>query len=150
MASTEQSSLTIKELTGLKRVVTLRGPSLPFQGATWGAIQRVVTTWYPGNAVEATQSVMGPALKPSSWTGVWRTTMMLRTPTLYSVNGGSDQTIVQAFTLANILEDIFQLGQRLRVEWTTRMENHETFLHVNIDLRVVDSSPNIVAVEDGG
>jgi hypothetical protein len=122
VAGTEQSSLVIKELTGLKRVVTLRGPSLPFQGATWGGLLRVTTTWYPGNAAEATQSVMGPADKPSTWVGAWRTPMMLRTPALFSEGGGSDQYVVQAFTLATLLDDIFRLGQRLRVEWQNTVE----------------------------
>ncbi len=126
MAKADQSTLVIKELTGLKRVVTLRGPSLPFQGATWGGEQRVTTTWYPGNATEATQHVLGPTEKPSTWVGVWRTTMMVRTPTEFSEEGGSVQRIVRASTLALILEDMFRLGQRLRVEWQNTLPRTAT------------------------
>lgn len=141
MAKADQSTLVIKELTGLKRVVTLRGPSLPFQGATWGGEQRVTTTWYPGNAVEATQHVLGPTEKPSSWTGVWRTTMMVRTPTLFSEAGGSVQRIVRASTLALILENMFRLGQRLRVEWQNTLPRTTTISTANGQLELTSIVP---------
>lgn len=120
MATADVSTLTIRELTGLKREVVLRGPSLPFQGAPWGGQLRVVTTWYPGNAMEATQHVLGPMEKSSSWEGVWRTTQMFRTPVFYSEGGGSPSQLVRPFTLMDILEDVFRQGQRLSVEWQNK------------------------------
>lgn len=127
MPRAEESTLTIKELTGQKRVVTLRGPSLPFQGASWGGQQRVTTTWYPGNASEATQHVLGPTEKESTWDGSFTTTLMLRTPTKFEDPGGAaPQSIVRANTLATLLEDIFRLGQRLRVEWQNTIARSTT------------------------
>lgn len=137
MASADTSTLVIKELTGAKRVVTLRGPSLPFQGASWGGNQRVTTTWYPGNAAEATQHVLGPTEKESSWDGAFTTTLMLRVPTKLEDPGGSQAiNIVRASTLVTVLEDIFRQGQRLRVEWQNTLKRSHTLA----DGTVVQSS----------
>lgn len=115
------STIVIEELTGQRRAVTLRGPSLPFQGASWGGEQRVSTTWYPGNATEATQHVLGPTEKPSTWNGSWRSTQMIGTPTIFTAGNGAEQAITRAFTLREVLEDFFRLGQRLRVTWTNEI-----------------------------
>lgn len=112
------STVTIQELTGRKRAVVLRGPSLPLRPAGWGGGQRVVTTWNPGNAIEATQHILGPTEKESAWEGSLNTTLMLRTPTFYQDPAGStNKEISRASTLSVILEDIFRQGQRLRVTW---------------------------------
>tara|TARA_Y100000034_G_scaffold70567_1_gene85125 strand:- start:292 stop:1509 length:1218 start_codon:yes stop_codon:yes gene_type:complete len=112
----DESTLVIEELSGLKRSVALRGPSLPFQGVNWGGTQRVTTTWYPGNAAEATQHVLGPVEKPTTLNGVWRSTQLTHMPTEATLSG-SPAAIADAFSLRELLEDIFRLGQRLRVKW---------------------------------
>jgi hypothetical protein len=119
------STITIKELAGPGRRIVLRGPSLPFQGAGWGGEGRLVTTWYPGNAAEATQHVLGPVEVPSSWVGVWRTTQLFRTSALYD-EGGGEQQVQRAFVLGQLLEEIFRQQQRLRVEWTNKNDGDTT------------------------
>lgn len=119
MAAASESTLVIKELTGQKRSVTLRGPSLPFQGAGWGGSLRTDTTWYPGNSAEGTTHVLVAVEKPSQWMGVWRLTMLNRVPAQYS-EGGSPQDVVHPADLRDILEAIYRGGQRLRVEWQNR------------------------------
>lgn len=116
-----ESEIVITELTGKKRSVTLRGGGLPFQGAPYGGTQRLVTTWYPGNT-EAAQSVLGPTLKPSAWSGMWRTTLLSRTPALVDLEGGgSGQQVSRADLLRDSLELIFNAGQRLSVTWRNQI-----------------------------
>ena len=116
-----ESEIIIVELTGKIRSVILRGGGLPFQGANYGGTQRVVTTWYSGN-VEAAQSILGPTLKPSQWQGMWRTTMLSRTPALVDINGdGNTIYVTRADVLRDCLEQIFEAGQRLRVTWRNQI-----------------------------
>lgn len=113
----QTSTLIIEELTGQKRRVELHGPGLPLQGAAWAGKMRMVTRSYTGNSAEATQQVLGPALLPSQWNGIWRTTQLLASPCFYAENGGSPQPIVRASSLRDVMETIFESGQRLRVTW---------------------------------
>lgn len=117
MAADSNSFVIIREVTGQRRSVTLRGGGLPFQGAPWGGTQRVKTTWYPGNAQQASQTVLGPTEKDSSWEGKWRTTTLIRKPCTYSDENGQDFSITSAFTLMEVLEGIFRSGATLSVEW---------------------------------
>jgi len=112
------SALTIRELTGLKRQLVLRGGGLPFKGAPWPIQQRVVTTWYPGNSAQATQHVLGPVDKPSTWQGFWKTTQLVDTPAEFSDASGAVLRIVVAFELVRVFEDIIRGGQALSVEWS--------------------------------
>lgn len=114
-----ESVIFIRELSGRQRSVELRGPGLPLQGANWGGEQRTITTWYAGNATEGTQQTLGPIEKQTTWDGVWRTTQMSKTPSVLN-EGGSDILLFQAFTLRDILEDIFRLGSKLRVTWANK------------------------------
>lgn len=114
-----ESVIIIRELSGRKRTVELRGPALPFQGANWGGEQRVVTTWYAGNATEATQQVLGPIEKQTSWDGMWRTTQMVKTPSTVNENG-REVAILQANVIRDVLESIFRLGSALRVTWSNK------------------------------
>lgn len=115
------STVTIEELKAPdftpNRVVVLQGASLPFRGATWATEQRMKTKWYSGNAVSATQHVLGPMEIPSEWEGFWRTTRMVASPALYTPQGGSPVKISQADTLRDILDAIFYVGPLLRVTW---------------------------------
>lgn len=120
----QDSAFAISELdsTGkVARYVTLRGAGLPFRGGNWGGKQRVSTTWYPGNAVEATQQTTGPIEKDSAFTGFWRTTQLTRNPAFAVLTvGGPQQQIVNAFTLSQSIESLFRSGSQLRVEWHSK------------------------------
>lgn len=112
------SAVIIEELDGEHRKVTLSGPALPFQGASWKSHQNVVTRWYPGNGAQATQQVLGPSELPSSWEGMWRRTMMARYPSTVEDSGGVVQ-VTRPKTLRDVLDSIFFGGSRLRVSWIT-------------------------------
>lgn len=116
----QSSTVLIEELTGQKRSVTLVGAALPRQGAAWGGQLRMTTKWYPGNSGEATQQVLGPIELPSEWEGEWNTTRMIGSPS-YAVaaEGASQQAIVRASTMRDVLEQIFMSGPRLRVTWAS-------------------------------
>ena len=120
------STLTIAELdssgNATKRVLTLVGPSLPFMGAEWGGKNALKTTWYPGNADEATQQNMGPQEVPSSWEGDWRRTMMGSCPTPYVDDAGNSSQLVDPSILRDAMEGIFRSGRRLRVTWTCQQQ----------------------------
>lgn len=112
------STIVIEELEGQKRTLTLVGPALPLRGATWGGEMRLVTTFVPGRAGEATQQVLGTTEAPSEWEGTWNTTRMVAAPSILRTNG-QDQTITRAFTLMSTFEDIARSGSLLRVTWAT-------------------------------
>lgn len=119
------SEITIEEVSGTKgRKVTLRGPSLPHKGVTWGSNNRIPTTWYPGNPTEATQQILGPTEAPTTFEGTWRRTMMGKAPALYSETGGtagfSEVNITTPWVLKELLESICREGARLRVTWTSQ------------------------------
>ncbi len=76
--STQQASaFEIRALAGVGDLVKagqkfdLVGRGLPFRGASFEVIQRIQTTWYPGNPV-ANQQVTGPTLSNTTINGVWR------------------------------------------------------------------------------
>lgn len=107
------SVMLIEELGGLKRKLELVGSGLPFRGANWGRAMRMVTTWFPGNAAEASQQVLGPIELPSEWEGEWKTTLLVSDPCKLD---GAD--ITRASTLRDVVDDIVGGGMRLRVTWT--------------------------------
>ena len=112
MATTAASVVTIEELTGKTRTLELHGSGLPKRGASWEAEQKIKTTWYPGNAGEATQHVLGPVELPSDWEGMWRTTMLLRSPAKFS-----GQSVTRASDLADAMDQIRFFGALLKVTW---------------------------------
>ena len=113
------NSLRIEELTGTKRSIELFGAALPRKGAAWSEKMRMKTETYAGNPLEATQQILGPVMLPSEWEGFWRTTQLIGNPCEYTENGGYPQQVTLASTLRDILEMIFESGQRLRVTWST-------------------------------
>ncbi len=115
----DASSIIIKELDGQHREVVLKGPALPFQGASWKSKQSIVTTWYPGNGNQATQQVLGPQELPSSWEGVWRRTQMGKNPSSVAEEGGVPSSIIRPTTMRDLLDEIFYGGSRLRVSWVS-------------------------------
>jgi hypothetical protein len=100
------------------RAVILVGPSLPFMGSEWGFENNLVTTWYPGNAIEGTQQNLGPRELPSSWEGEWKRTLMGRTPAKFQDASGDEQQIISPHVLREIVEDIGRTGKRLLVIWS--------------------------------
>jgi len=61
--------------------------------------------------------VMGPTEMPSDWTGEWRTNRLVSLPCLLSTDGGSDQSIVFADALRDLVDSVRISGQLLRVTW---------------------------------
>ncbi len=102
------------------RALTMRGSALPFMGAEWGFENVLVTTWYPGNAAEATQQLLGPRELPSTWEGEWKRTLLGRHPVLYRDEGGNIQHLVEPHLVREVLEDMGRKGQRLRVTWSVQ------------------------------
>jgi hypothetical protein len=112
------SALVIAEVTGTnRRTAVLVGAGLPFQGAGWKTGNRVPTDWYPGNGVEATQQVLGPKELPSTWEGVWRRNMLLRSPCFITSPGGQQIKTATPSILKDFLDSLFWNGARLRVSW---------------------------------
>jgi hypothetical protein len=113
------SSITIEEITGSRGwSAVLSGSSLPHQGAGWGAQLRNPTEFYMGNPA-GTQQVIGPKEAPSHWEGVWKRTLLLRTPATITPSGSTIQTSTPS-TLAAFLEQLFLGGARLRVTWSAQ------------------------------
>jgi hypothetical protein len=113
-SSTIGSSVTIEEVTGTRLwSITLVGAGLPHQGAGWGHENRIPTEFYPGNFANGTQQVIGPKEGPTHMEGIWRRTMLLRSPC--TVNG---QLTATPANLWNYLEQISLGGARLRVTTT--------------------------------
>ena len=116
-----QSTLTITEATGRggnqPRSIELNGPSLPFMGAEWGFENNLITTWYPGNAIEGTQQNLGPRELPSTWEGEWKRTLMGKVPAKFRDETGADVRIISPFTLREVVEDIGRSGALLTVVW---------------------------------
>lgn len=61
----------IAEQTGNRRLIQLRGRSLPYRPVAWGERQRVNFNWFPGNPVASAQ-VIGVEFKPTTITGKWK------------------------------------------------------------------------------
>lgn len=115
-----KSEVQIEELAGQKRLLRLMGGALPKQGVPWTNKNRLVTTFYPGNRI-GSQQVLGPTLAPSTWTGEWNTTRIVRTPAILRANGAEQQIIV-ADDLRVIVESILEEGALLLVTWIADAE----------------------------
>jgi len=114
------SVVVIEEKTGQRRRLELRGPALPKRGASYEAELGLVTTWFPGNPFEATQQVLSDQLLPSEWEGVWTTTRMIGTPSLYFDGAAATgQKITRADVMRDLMDDLCSSGALLRVTWAT-------------------------------
>lgn len=101
---------------GQGRTLVLSGAGMPTQGAAWGGENVVVTTFYPGNTVDASQQVLGPKEAPSSFAGEWHINTLMRSGCkLYG--DGDPVNLVYPNELKEVLEDIFRTGHLLRVVW---------------------------------
>lgn len=112
------STITIVELEGPQRSLTLTGAGLPSRGATWGGETRLKTKFPAGNP-EAVQHVIGPAEAPTELEGTWRTNLLTRTPATYVDESGSGQALTLASSLVDAMETIARGGALLEVTWST-------------------------------
>lgn len=112
------STVIITELNGLKRTLTLTGPSLPKRGTTWGSETRLKTKFVNGNP-EAVQHVLGPSEMPTDFEGMWRTTQLVQAPAAFVDETGNRRLVTRASTLVDAFEGIARAGSRLRVVWST-------------------------------
>jgi phage tail protein X len=121
-------------------------------GAEWGMKNIIVTTWYPGNAAEATQQNLGPQEMPSRWSGEWRRTMLGATPQSYVDDQGGVYSIVDPLSLWNALEAIARGGQRLRVVWGVTTDNGDPSAMgtVTRDGRIAECNFKPMRVQDIG
>ena len=112
-------AITITELTGEKRQVTLRGRALPYRPVAWASRMRTKLTWYQGSTV-ATQQVLGPELEPTIMNGVWKDRFMFGAEAggdaAFLVNGSPDE-VRSAESAAALMYQILQAGNTLRVVW---------------------------------
>jgi hypothetical protein len=67
----ETPSITIREVEGLRRSITLTERAKPYRGPSWPSIARHRLTWYVGNP-EATLQVLGRELGPTTFEGTWK------------------------------------------------------------------------------
>jgi len=112
------SSLTIDEFSGSRNwSLTLIGAGLPHQGAGWGTENRIPTDFYPGNFARGTQQVIGPKEPPSHWNGIWRRTLLSRSPATITPGGQSQQTGTPS-DLADFFDQLVLGGALLQVTWT--------------------------------
>lgn len=115
------STVTIEELGGKQRTLTLQGGGLPLQGAEWSGEQVLDTQWNPGSPV-AVQHVMGPTEPPSDWNGMWRTTVLIALPVEWDAGtgagtGAGTQSLVVAADVREAMDSIRVGAQLLRVTW---------------------------------
>lgn len=119
--------MTITELEGKKRVITLSTSSMPFRGVPWGMEQRTSTRW-PAGAPEATQQLLGPKQTETPMQGVWRRSWLGRNPVVVN-EGGRDIRVVYPATMRDLFFDILVQGALLQVTWksVTRMGRLKLF-----------------------
>ncbi len=143
------SEVSIRELTGARRELRLRGAGLPLRGqADWGSHQRVVTTWPAGNGARATQHVLGPIEAPTKLTGEWNTTRLLSQPCGFVDGDGPERKVVIAHDLALLLEDIVRSGSLLRVTWITQLNDVSGPREVLREGRALDFSIQPDTIDD--
>ena len=67
----QPSPISIAQTTGQRRVLVLRGRSLPYRTVGWGSEQRVEIKYFPGAAIAQSQ-VLGPTWTDTSMRGTWK------------------------------------------------------------------------------
>ncbi len=110
------NQVTIEELAGARRLITLRGTGLPHVGASWGVKQNAPVTWFPGNP-EGSQQVLGGQVLPGDWEGTWKRTLLGRSPCYVGSNGEQGVSVVEPATLVKVFESMCLAGVRVRVKW---------------------------------
>lgn len=143
------STVSIEELTGDKRLLVLGGSALPKQGVPFGVKQRVITKFNSGSR-DAVQHVLGPTETQAQWAGVWRSTQLARNPVRLRQDG-SDTFITRAVTVARVFENIVRSGQRVRVTWSQAVfsqgvaDGNERIVRLGL---CSDFQPNFTRMDD--
>lgn len=109
------TSMTIKELSGMGRTLTLFGRALPYRPITFSGTMRAEFSWYPGNP-EATAQMLGAAEDETSMHGMWKDRFLGGVnPTAIATIDGNPITTVSE--LAKRVDDFRRQGQLLEVTW---------------------------------
>ncbi len=114
----EGPPLIIRERTGRKRAVTLRGRALPHRsGPSWSITQRHKRTGYAGNPV-ATMQLLGASFdKETTFSGVWRDRYMIEGD-VGAVATEGFAPVTSAEACAAVFEDLVRSGSELEVTWS--------------------------------
>lgn len=126
------STFTVRELTGPKRVLQLRGRALPYRPFELSGEQRNSVDWYPGSPV-GTLQVYGAKEGQTTITGAWKdvhlasadfgTAPALLTSTTsemidgIEVNGSADDILATARDIVKAADSIRRTGQEVEVRW---------------------------------
>ena len=111
----EPSVFTIRETTGPGRVVRLTDRGLPYRPYTLETLQRMATTWYPGNPV-ATATIFGAAEGPTQIDGAWKDKYIEPSNALRPIllDGEPPSDVREA---VRFMDEITRAGQLLEVTW---------------------------------
>lgn len=122
------SPFVIKELSGDGRELRLVGRGLPYRPFTLKTVQRMETTWYPGNP-EATATLLGAAEDPTTIQGAWKDKFISQEVEVTDIsNGTPTPNVTYPITLDGepvdtvrfavfVVDDIIRKGQLLEVTW---------------------------------
>lgn len=123
----DPSTFTIKELTGKRRQIDLRGRALPYRPFSLKGKMRADFTWYPGNATASVQ-MLGAQEDTTTIKGQWKDRFVRSVtdagvtvqPTAIAVFTNFDLGDGQArdvMALVNAMDQIRRGGQLLEVTW---------------------------------
>ena len=124
-SSIDRSVLLIEELDDNRealRSIELHGSAMPVWGAQWRTETTIVTEFYPGNAVEGDQQVLGPKEMPSTWTGDWRINQLVSDPSLFTDSDGTPTSVTSPQLLRDIFDSFRANSRRLRVSFIATNE----------------------------
>lgn len=107
----ETPNVTIRELEGLERSITLRDRAKPYRGAGWGSATRHRLTWYAGNP-QATLQVLGFELGPTTFEGAWKDRYLFG-----AVDVVGFPTVTNAEGLVAAFRELQRAGALLEVTW---------------------------------
>lgn len=139
------SSFTIKELTGDKRTLILRGRGLPYRPFELSGSQRKSVDWYPGSPI-GTLQVFGAREEPTTISGAWKDKFLggeagtSASAELSSEGPGlsdaeaaelgvaagesisiSNQVFVTVRDLVAVVDDMRRKGQEVEVTWLNQV-----------------------------
>ena len=119
------SALTITEMGGQKRKITLTGRALPFRPISFGSEFRAEFTHYPGSP-QATMQMLGPKEGTTSIKGFWHdryiktdtVTLFDSSPaTVTSEENAEWHVVADVMELAMLFDDVCHSGQVITLAW---------------------------------
>ena len=126
------STFLIQELTStneVRRTLALTGAGLPKQAAPWSTKNRSVRTNYPGQK-RATVQLLGTAEMPSDFEGMWRATMLSRSPAVLTDENGVTVKTSTPKSIVDFAESLFTEGRLLRVSWIQSSGSDESSIQI--------------------